>query len=83
MSVRTLKRNMITNQKINIVEIFRVANNIKSKSTKTDYSSQQEEVATFAQRTLREPVDITVFKKSEADKEFVKVMKVRTKGQLS
>lgn len=42
-------------------------------------NNQQDEVARFAQNTLREQVDKIVFAKSKEDREFIKVMKSRTK----
>lgn len=82
MSARSLKRNMVLNQKINNHKLSKLSNNLSFKEIRVGATKDQEEVAVNTQNTLRSEVDRTIFMKSDADKEFVKVMKVRTKDQL-
>lgn len=83
MSRQSLKQKMAINQRDNRRTLDKYSGNYSKVSNVGNLNHQQEEVAAFAQNTLREKVDITAFMKSPEDREFVKTMKARTKGQLS
>jgi hypothetical protein len=82
MSKQSLKQRMSINQRDNRMKLEKYQANYSKVTNHVNLNHQQEEVAAFAQNTLREKVDTAVFMKSPEDKEFVKTMKVRTKGQL-
>ena len=79
MSKQSLKQRMSINQKDNRMKLEKYQANYSKVTNHINLNHQQEEVASFTQNTLREKVDTSVFMKSKEDKEFIKVMKTRTK----
>ena len=75
MSTKSMKRNLLVNQKANIVELSRVANNMKAKENKADYTAKQEELAEFTAKTTIIPVDSSVFSKSSKELDAVSIAK--------
>ncbi len=78
MSKQSLKKRMSINQRDNRMKLDKYQVNYSRVTNHVNLNHQQEEVAAFAQNTLREKVDIRVFAKTPEDREFVKTMKART-----